>query len=797
MLYNRFDPAEESLRESLCTLGNGYLGVRGSAPEEVASRIHYPGMYIAGVYNKLATHIAGRTVFNEDMVNCPNWTFITFKIGEGEWFSSSRSRVLFYRQTLDLHKGLLYRRIRFQDKQGRRTLVESYRIVHMGDPNCGAFKYIISPENYNEYITVRTMLDGTVLNTGVERYRQLVHKHLKPRALGSFSRNCVYLSMVTSQSGIEIAEASKVRLFSGDKEMKPLIRPLMKGRERSGQQFRFFACEKQSYQIEKAVAVYTSRHEGVKDPVDTAMQSVKRMHRFDTLFRTHQQIWEHLWNRYDIRIEGDPFHQTVLRLHIFHLLQTASIHNPKIDAGFPARGLHGEAYRGHVFWDELFAMPFYDLHMPEVTKALLLYRFRRLSKAREYACKNGYSGAMFPWQSGSSGEEETQVLHLNPLSGTWGPDYSSLQRHVSFAIAYNTFQYCSRNSDYDFFVRHGAEMIIAVARFGASLVQYDTKDGRFHTRGVMGPDEFHEKIPGARKPGLTDNAYTNVMIVWTLLKAMECLAMLPEYHKKRLMKKIGLGYKELRRWNAITRKVNLVINKDGIISQFDGYFDLKELDWEGYRAEYGNIHRLDRILKAEDRSPDEYKVSKQADVLMLFYLFTLDEIKDIFDLLGYHFDKKILRRNYEYYVQRTSHGSTLSKVVHCLVALQLRRSKECWQWFKEVMESDVYDVQGGTTPEGIHTGVMGGSIDLAIRGFGGVEIQSDRIRINPMLPHKWRGIRFKFMYKNRQVSLSLKRNQVIIAVSGMAEEDEAVAVEVQGRLYQLNSGRARKIPLKK
>ncbi len=180
MVYERFEPAEESLRESLCTLGNGYFATRGAAPEAVASRIHYPGTYINGAYNRLRTNIAGRAIVNEDLVNCPNWIFLTFKIGNGEWFYPSHSRILSFRQKLDMRYGVLNRKIRFQNRKSQRTCVEMNRIVSMADPHCGAFEYIITAENYSEPITVRTMLDGTVLNTGVERYRQLNSKHWKP-----------------------------------------------------------------------------------------------------------------------------------------------------------------------------------------------------------------------------------------------------------------------------------------------------------------------------------------------------------------------------------------------------------------------------------------------------------------------------------------------------------------------------------------------------------------------------------------------------------------------------------------
>ncbi len=188
------------------------------------------------------------------------------------------------------------------------------------------------------------------------------------------------------------------------------------------------------------------------------------------------------------------------------------------DASITARGLHGEAYRGHIFWDELFILPLYNIHFPKVAKSALLYRYHRLEAARKYAKEHGYEGAMFPWQSGSDGREETQVVHLNPLTGKWGPDFSSFQRHVSLAIAYNIWQYFHTTEDMDFMKDYGAEMFLEICRFWASKAQLDDKTGRYSIKNVMGPDEFHEKYPGSEEGGLKDNTYTNIMVVWTLSK---------------------------------------------------------------------------------------------------------------------------------------------------------------------------------------------------------------------------------------------------------------------------------------
>jgi trehalose/maltose hydrolase-like predicted phosphorylase len=791
IVYERFEPAQEPLRETLCTLGNGYFGTRGAVSESTASKIHYPGTYVAGVYNRLITNIAGKRIVNEDLVNCPNWVFLTFKIGDGGWFLPSTFRILAFQQKLDMRRGVLTRKIRFQNHKGQRTFVETSRIVSMDDPHCGALQYIIIPENYNEWITVRTMLDGTVLNTGVERYRQLNSKHWKPQSLGSFGRNGIYLCMKTSQSRITLAQAAKIRLFAQDERLVPAIKHLMKGRERIGQEFRFFARERRSYSLEKTVSIHTSNDKDTKDPLKSSLEAMRTVPRFKKLLKNQKQAWDKLWHKCDICIEGDAFSQRIIRFHIFHLLQTASPHNVNIDAGMPARGLHGEAYRGHIFWDSIFVMPFYDTHLPEVSKSLLLYRFRRLGKAREYARGEGYRGAMFPWQSGSTGREETQIVHLNPLSGKWGPDLSRRQRHISFAIAYNVWGYWKKTNDFGFLARYGAEIILSIARFWVSLTKHDSRSGKYHTQGVMGPDEFHEKLPGSSKPGLKDNAYTNVMIVWTLLRAQEIIKILPAGHKRRIMKKIKLKDKELKRWDDITRKMNVVI-KNGIISQFDGYLGLKELDWEGYRLEYGNIQRMDRILKAEGKSPDDYKVSKQADALMMFYLLPLSEIEDIFRRLKLPFNKDLFRKNYDYYIRRTSHGSSMSRVVYCYLASTLKKPKESWRLFQDVLKSDIYDVQGGTTPEGIHAGVMGGSVNLVTKGIAGVRLRDDRILIEPRLPSKWRGLKFKFFYKGIWVHLAFTRSQLSVLCEGQI----AMPVEVNGKLYYPPIGKTVRISLK-
>src|SRR5438876_622720 len=337
-------------------------------------------------------------------------------------------------------------------------------------------------------------------------------------------------------------------------------------------------------------------------------------------------------------------------------------------------------------------------------------------EARALARDVGYRGAMYPWQSGSDGKEETQVMHLNPRSGLWEPDLSQNQRHVSAAIFYNIWHYIQATGDTDFLLGPGAEMMMEIARFWSSIAHFNPQRGRYEIHGVMGPDEFHEKYPDSDEPGLRNNAYTNVMVAWIADVAGRLLDMLPERRRRSLCERIDLTDREIETRKGVSRKMYIPFLADGVISQFEGWEDLEELDWDAYRRKYGNIQRLDRILRAEGKEPDRYKLSKQADTVLLFYLFRQDELKQIFERLGYSYTPETLRKNVAYYDARTSHGSTLSFVVYAGVYAEIDLETS-WVRYMLALESDVGDVQGGTTAEGIHMGVMSGTLDLVQRSY--------------------------------------------------------------------------------
>jgi trehalose/maltose hydrolase-like predicted phosphorylase len=478
----------------------------------------------------------------------------------------------------------------------------------------------------------------------------------------------------------------------------------------------------------------------------------------------------------------------LLRLHMFHLLQAVSPNSIGLDIGVPARGWTGEAYQGHVFWDELFIFPFFNYRMPEITRSLLMYRYRRLGEARAAAATAGYKGAMFPWQSGSDGQEETQALNLNPRSQRWVPDNSYLQRHVGSAIAHNVWQYFQVTHDLEFLHSYGAELILDISCFWSSIVSFNPERAHYEIRGVMGPDEFHEGYPDSTTPGLNNNAYTNIMAVWVLCRALEVLGLLSDVRRAELTARLGLSAEEIARWDDISRRMFVPFHDGGIISQFEGYEKLRELDWEDYRTRYGNIQRLDLILEAENDSANRYKLSKQADVLMLFYLFSAEELGELFERLGYPFEYETIPRNIAYYAGRSSHGSTLCRVVHAWVLARSDRPRSM-QFFADALQSDVADIQQGTTAEGIHLGAMAGTVDLVQRVWTGIEVKGDVLRLHPELPQDIKRLDMRIRYRGHSLDLRLTRDS--LTVRGRDAVAPPIALCVDGQEHEFVGGTTR------
>lgn len=796
LVYEGFDPEEEGLREALCTLGNGYFATRGAAPESRADGVHYPGTYLAGGYNRLKTAIAGRTIENEDLVNLPNWLPLNFRVLGGGWFNLEDVEILSYRQELDIKQGILHRTVHFQDGEGRETRLFTRRLVSMADMHMAALEVTIVPVNWSGVIEIRAALDGRVTNSGVARYQALNNRHLEPVETRQIDEDAILLKVRTNQSKLVIAQAARIQLFQGNRQVV-VERQVEEETAYIGQGFTLEVSEGEGVSVEKIVSLYTSRDPAISDHGLEAEKAVREAGRFDALLAPHALAWKQLWRRFgmDLQLRGsnDDHHiQRILRLYSFHLLQSASMHSLDIDVGMPARGWHGEAYRGHIFWDELIIFPFLNYRVPQITRTLLMYRYRRLGEARKAARRLGYKGAMYPWQSGSNGREESQQLHLNPRSGNWIPDNSHLQRHINAAIAYNVWQYYQVTGDLEFLSFYGAEMILEIARFWSSLATYKRELDRYEIRGVMGPDEFHDAYPDSDTPGLNNNAYTNIMAVFVWNRALDLFDILPEQELRRLREQLEIEDAEIARWKELSRMMLVPFHDEGIISQFEGYGSLEEFDWEGYREKYGNIQRLDRILEAEGDTPNRYKASKQADVLMLFYLFSAEELSELFEQLGYPFARDTIPKNIDYYLKRTSNGSSLSWIIHSWVAAR-RDRKRSWELFEQALKTDVADIQGGTTPEGIHLGAMSGCVDLIQRGYTGLECRGEVLRFNPQFPAPLSKISMHIRYRGNWLEVEITAHK--LRVSAPKSMKKSIKVGVKDQVVELEPGARKELEL--
>ena len=762
LTYDGFEPESEGLREALTSTGNGYLCTRGAAEWEDADGVHYPGTYVHGGYNRETTILSSVPVLNEDLVNMPNWLVLQLRIEGGEAVRLADVDLLGYRHELDIRYATVVRHVRFRDLNGRETTLHSRRFVSMGDSHHAGIEWTLVPENWSGRVEVVTAIDGRVSNGGVARYRQLEGRHLNPVSPRTFGPEVIALKAETRQSNLYISHAARTRVFAADQCLQ-VERRLYQVEDYIQQVLAFDVQQGTATRVEKMVAFYTSRDPAVSDTLVRAARSAARHADFAAAFERHTAAWDELWRVCDMQVSGDESVQRLLRLHIAHVLQVCSRHTADLDAGMPARGLNGEAYRGHVFWDEIYAFPFFNVRLPEVTRGLLMYRYRRMGEARAAAHEAGFRGAMFPWQSGSEGIEETQRVHLNPVSGLWEPDLSRTQRHVNAAIFYNIWHYFQTTNDQAFLRDYGAEMMLEITRFWASITYFNPECERYEIHGVMGPDEFHDKYPDALQGGLRNNAYTNVMVAWLCGITGQLLPLLPASRAEALRTRLGIGDDELAVWQDMSRRMFVPFLGDGIISQFEGYEDLEELDWGAYRAKYGNIQRLDRILRAEGKDPNRYKVTKQADTVMLFFLFRQEELREIFGRLGYDYRADTLTRNVAYYDRRTSHGSTLSFVTHAGV-LAAVDPESSWDRFLVALHSDADDIQGGTTKEGIHMGVMSGTLDLMQRNYAGAHVYGGVLHFNPQLPSRLDSLSFSMQFRETPIQVTLTGDHLTLAV---------------------------------
>lgn len=779
--YYGYTPGKDEYSvESLLTVGNGFIGLRGTTPEMEISDANYPGLYLASLHNTVESEVSDRTITNEDFVNAPNLQKIYLVI-DNEKIDIAQNTLLSFKRQLNLKTGLFTSFAEIETQTKKQLRIETQKIANMENSHHYSILYRFTPLNFTGEIDVISEADGSVYNYNVARYRSLTNKHLTIQTTEYFKSKALLIAR-TNQSDITVCQASQ--LFSDDFSLETLKSE--KTAEKVIQKLTISAEKNRTYTLEKSVTVAKYQ---MGEQTTTSKLALLSLPRFKEMYAESKEAWRKLWENAAITIDGDLMSQKMLNLHTYHLLVSAApnAYEQSLDASITARGLHGEAYRGHIFWDELFIIPFYILHFPKTAREILLYRYQRLTAAKKAAKEAGYQGAMFPWQSGLDGTEQSQELHLNPISGEWKEDHSRLQRHVSLAIAYNVWQYWHNVRDRSFMEQYGLELILEIAHFWQSAATLNSVTGRYSIEGVMGPDEFHESYPNSQKGGLKNNAYTNMMVVWLFEEVEKLRNQLSPEIFQSVAAKVQLSEDNFSQMTDIRKNLSLEINPEGIIAQFEGYFDLKDLDWDHYREKYGNIYRMDRILNAEGKSADAYKVAKQADSLMIFYNFSTAQVHQILDDLTYRLPEDYVEKNLHYYLARTSHGSTLSRVVHAQLAAMVDQQDLAWSLYQEALYSDYRDIQGGTTAEGIHAGVMAATLYIPLTTFAGIDFREDVMRIDPNLPKQWQNIQFNIQVRGINYHFNVTHETLTVVA------DQNTTIVLSGATHELKANKEQSI----
>ena len=780
-MFDAYDPADERRRESLLALGNGVLLTRAAATCAVADEHRYPGTYCAGLYDQREQVVDGERIVHDAIVNLPNWLPLLFRAyGDADWTCIATAEILEYRHALDTRRGLACREALLRDARGRRTRLRERRLVSLAQPRLLALCLELTPDGWEGAVELRSALDGGVGNGNWPQEApgqfRLLGDVEGEDALGTLllrtrlarSRVAVAFAAHNAVSGVEVVAREIERV--GNTVAERLVCHVGAG---------------QTLRAEKTAFIVTGRDAAVFDPGEAALAAVRNAPPFEALRSAHETAWARVWER--CRLDAGPGALgDALRLHAFHVLQTASPHTADVDAGLPARGWQ-EAYFGQVFWDETFVFPFLAMRLPGLARSLLRYRHRRLGPARAAAGEAGLRGAMFPWRSATTGREETPLLQPNPLDGRWTRDDTRLQWHVSLAIARDAWHYILATGDTEFLAEYGAELLIEIARFWASAAKpcpaSGVASGRYDIVGVVGPDEFHTRMPGAAAPGLETNAYTNVMVAWVLARVPELLDLLPLRRREGVCRAMQLGADEVTHWDLISRRLLVRFHGDGIISQFRGYESLPPLDLGEYKLKHAT-GRVDLALEAEGKSANDYQISKQADVLVLPYVLPGVQLTDTLARLGYVVSDDQLLQTARYYLARTSNDSSLSRIV-CAGALARLDPAASWKLYEDALRLDLDPAQKGAA-EGVHLGAMAATLDVVQRLYLGLDVDGRGLSLAPALPTGLGPVSMSIYYRGGAFELAW--DGAALRLASDAANLSEVAVTREGRTEPLRPG---------
>ena len=764
IIETQFDPLRLHQQETVFTLGNGYLSSRGAFEEGYPGA--WPATFVHGVFDDVP-------IVYTELANCPDWLPLAVLVGS-EPFRLDRGQVLRYERRLDLRRGLLSRDLRWRSPAGRTVDLHFERFASLADPHLLAVRCQITPVDFNAYIKVQAGINGYPDNQGVMHWQILDQGD---------DIDQVWLHARTRHSGIELGMAAALLIQGSDRTRHWAMScdglPTMAAewQAKRGQTVTatklvsVYATRDLERMRAERQAVYPSTGSGhreagvsaeeraildsfwakmeaeglVDEPRPYTVAEVARNEldelserwlRYEDLLAAHEAAWAEVWQASDVIIEGDPTAQLAVRYNLFQVLVAAPRHDDRVSIS--AKTLSGFGYRGHVFWDtEVFIVPFLTFTQPALARNLLTYRYHTLSGARRKAQAAGYEGAMFAWESAATGDEVTPRWVPGPqgedLVRIWCGD---IEHHISADVAYAVWNYWQVTGDDGWMRDYGAEIVLDTAVFWGSRAEWNADRGKYEINDVIGPDEYHEHVD--------NNAFTNRMVQWHLETALEVLAWLRQQDPDRaatLERQLDLTPERLKHWGDVIGCM-LVLHdpENGLIEQFEGFFDLKEVNLADYVPRTRSMHAILGIKGANKR-----QVLKQADVLMLLYL-----LRD-------RYDRQTLETNWDYYAPRTDHtyGSSLGPAIHAILACELDKPGEAYEHLMRAALVDLEDVRGNAD-DGVHAASAGGVWQAVVFGFGGVRLTDDGPVATPRLPPNWTRLKFRLCWRDQWHDFDLK-----------------------------------------
>jgi trehalose/maltose hydrolase-like predicted phosphorylase len=717
------DPLLGSSYESRFAISNGFLGIRGARAVNRDARTAPARTLVAGLFD---TPSAERLV--PELVPAADWLRVEILLG-GVPLEHHIGEVSSHRMTLDMRRGALLTECRLLSGTAAVARLRTLQLVSLSERAIGLQLIQLEVEEGEVDVTLEAAFEG--LNRG------LVSKRLE-QDLGVWRT-------ARSRKGLAMAAAASLWIDGHDVPPTGLgqFNWSWSWKSRPGQ----VVC------FARSVAVTRSGTDG-PDPGGDARNKlgVARQLGWRGVIVEHEAAWASRWQFSDVEVEGDAAAQNALRFAIYHLNSAANPADERVSIG--ARALTGDDYFGHVFWDtEIFLLPFYILTWPQAARALLMYRFHTLDGARGKAARMGWRGALYAWESADSGAETTPEQIVGPDRRVIDVLTGKQELHISADVAYAVWQYWQATADDEFLLDAGAEIILETGRFWVSRAQPEA-DGHRHIRGVIGPDEYHEHID--------DNAFTNVMARWNIRRALDVATLLRERWPERwagLCSRLRLDDTELAHWLKVAETIASGLDlTTGLFEQFAGFFALEEIDLAGYA---GRSVPMDVVLGRE--RTQQSQVIKQADVVALL------------GLLPEEFARESGAENYRYYEPRCSHGSSLSRAMHALVAARLGHSEMALRYFHQTAAIDLTDTHAAIAG-GVHIAALGGIWLTAVFGFAGLSLRSDGIAVDPRLPANWRSLRFSVEWRSRRLKIRINQTEQILEATLHAGDPMTLAV---------------------